>query len=485
MRAALAAVLATALLVTGCTTDDDEPNASPSPAPPPTPTQPTPTPSAAAGARFGASQPVEDSVYPEVGDPGVDALRYDLDLAWDRETLVGRETVQLRATEDADHLQLDLSDALTVRKVTVDGADVEFEHDGKDLVVRHDVAADERYDLRIDYDGAPRPTPAPTQRGDFDATGWTTTPDGEVWTMQEPYGAFTWYAVNDQPSDKALYSFTITAPAPWVGVANGELRSQRTVDDTTVSRWELTEPASSYLVTIAIGDFERRRYRAESGVPVTTWTPRDRPRLAKRMAYLPDALDWMEYRLGPYPFDSLGVVVVDSLSGMETQTMITLGDTSYATAPEVLVHEVAHQWWGDQVSPRDWADVWMNEGMATYLQAWWNHQVDGERLDDAAARWADADAELRETYGPPADYDPTAFGAPNVYTSAALMWHQLRNRLGENRFWHLVAGWPASRDNGNADYDDITSWWSAESGEDLSDFFEDWLLGETTPERAS
>lgn len=481
MRAALAAALTAGLLLTGCTSDTDEPDPEPSAAPPPSPATGSDRPVVGRG----ESEPVEDSVYPHVGDPGVDALHYDLDLTWDRETLVGRETVQVRATEDADHLQLDLSDTLSVREVTVDGQQVEFDHEGKDLVIAHDVVADERYELRIAYDGAPRPTPAPTQRDDFDTTGWTTTSDGEVWTMQEPYGAFTWYAVNDQPSDKALYSFTITAPAPWVGIANGELRSQRTTGDTTVSRWELSEPASSYLVTIAIGDYVRKRYRAQSGIPVTTWTPRDQPRFAERMAYLPEALDWMEYRLGPYPFDSLGVVVVDSLSGMETQTMITLGDTTYATGPEVLVHEVAHHWWGDQVTPRDWADMWMNEGMATYLQAWWTEEAGGDALESTVAAWVDMDQQLREDYGPPADYDPTAFGSSNVYISAALMWHELRLRLGDETFWRLASGWPASRDNGNADYDEITAWWSAESGEDLSGFFDDWLLGESTPDPSS
>ena len=69
--------------------------------------------------------------------------------------------------------------------------------------------------------------------------------------MQEPYGAFTWYAVNDQPSDKALYDFTISTPAPWVGVANGELRSREEVDGDTVTAWHLDEPAASYLVTVA------------------------------------------------------------------------------------------------------------------------------------------------------------------------------------------------------------------------------------------
>ena len=81
---------------------------------------------------------------------------------------------------------------------------------------------DERYVLEVSYSGTPEPTPAPTSRSDFTTSGWTITPDGETWTMQEPYGAFTWYPVNDQPSDKALYDITVTVP-----VALGRHRERR------------------------------------------------------------------------------------------------------------------------------------------------------------------------------------------------------------------------------------------------------------------
>ena len=116
------------------------------------------------------------------------------------------------------------------------------------------------------------PVRAPTTRSDFDTLGWQVTDSRQSWTMQEPYGAFTWYAVNDQPSDKALYDFTISTPAPWVGVANGELVSREDLDGDTVTRWHLDEPASSYLVTAAVGDFRMERDRSASGVPITYWT---------------------------------------------------------------------------------------------------------------------------------------------------------------------------------------------------------------------
>jgi aminopeptidase N len=474
----LAGAVAATLVLAACTSEDAEPSGSPSAAP---------SASATAGPKTsGRSTPVEDSVYPDVGDPGVDALRYGLDLDWDpgTSTLTAREELELRATGAADHLQLDLSPALTVDAVTVGGRPAEFEHDGKDLVVSHDVEADRRYTLVITYGGTPMPVPAPSKRSDMDTLGWTTTPDGEVWTMQEPYGAYSWYAVNDQPSDKALYDFTITAPAPLVGVANGELVSRSTAAGETTTRWALDEPAASYLVTIAIDDLVETKERSGSGVPITYWTPRGRSGLVADLREAPAGLDWLEERLGPFPFDTLGFVIVDSDSGMETQTMITLGDSSYATSPNVLVHEMAHQWYGDQVTPVDWRDVWMNEGMAMFLEGAWTAEADSTTIESVMDDWAEREPRLRSDYGPPADYDPDAFGGGNVYYGPALMWDELRKRLGDDGFWRLVREWPATHDNSNADYDEITTWWSEQTGEDLSGFFDDWLLGSTTPERS-
>ena len=121
--------------------------------------------------------------------------------------------------------------------------------------------------------------------------------------------------------------------------------------------------------------------------------PSGRPGAVDRAASTaPAGLDWLEERLGPYPFDSLGFLLVDSSSGMETQTMITLGATDYTTSPAVLVHEIAHQWYGDQVTPDDWRDVWMNEGMAMYLQGCWQAEADGRSVDAVMDEYATFEA---------------------------------------------------------------------------------------------
>jgi aminopeptidase N len=466
-------------------------------APRPEPGASAPSPTLASDPRAGSepdpalkpavSRAVEDSVYPNVGDPGVDALRYDLDLAWSRKdaVLTGTAAIDLRATVTADEFRLDLGDPLEVGTVTLDDVEVETEHIGKDLVVKSPVVADRQYHLVVEYAGTPEPVRAPSQRSDFSTLGWTVTESGEVWTMQEPYGAFTWYPVNDQPADKAFYDFTISAPPGWVGVANGELVSRRTVDGRTVTRFHLDSPASSYLTTIAIGDLVTTRDRTSSGVPLTYWTPRGDKGALRAMEFTAEAITWLEKRLGPYPFDTGGGVVVDSQSAMETQSLPTYGNNPYALSRPVMVHELAHQWYGDLVSPTDWRDMWMNEGMVMYLQG--QYEADQARIDvdQVMDEWAAPlyEPTMREEAGPPGAYDPAMFGEGNVYYGPALMWHEVREKIGDERFWSMVRAWPRVHAGGNATRRQYLAWVEKHTGEELTALFDAWLMGATSPPR--
>jgi len=474
------------LLATGCSAGAENP------APTPPPAAGSPTHAAAPelpvddpSLDVALSEPREDSVYPQVGDPSVDALHYNLDLHWTptTDTLDGLETLTFRSTATAEEFQLDLGRSLEVDAVTLNGEGVDFDHTGKDLVVRQPVTEDQRYVLEIAYSGTPRPAAAPTTRSDFNTVGWTITDTHETWTMQEPFGAYTWYAVNDHPSDKALYDFRITVPAPWVGVANGVLESRATRDGATTTQWHLAEPAASYLTTVAIGDFRMATEESASGVPITLWVPRSRPELIEGLRAAGPGIDWLEEKLGPYPFDSAGIVLVDSTSGMETQTMITLGMTDYTQSAAVIVHELAHQWYGDQVTPDDWRDMWMNEGMAMYLQGLWQADDEGLSDDDVMDYWATFEPEMRAESGPPAAYEPEDFGSSNVYYGPALMWHELRQRIGDKAFFELIRAWPAAYDNDNAGRSDYLPWLEEQTGVELSAFFDAWLLGKTSPSR--
>ena len=209
--------------------------------------------------------------------------------------------------------------------------------------------------------------------------------------------------------------------------------------------------------------------------PQASRTPLQRVRFAR------EALEWCEEKLGPYPFSTAGIVVTDSMSGMETQTMVTLGDNDYVLAEPVIVHELVHQWYGDQTSPTDWRDMWMNEGMAMYLEKVWDSESGGRPLEAAMDEYAAADAILRAEHGPPGAYDPTMFGKGNVYYIPARMWHELRQQIGDDAFWEMVRAWPSVHDNGNATRQQYFAWVEETTGEELSEFFDQWLMGEESP----
>jgi aminopeptidase N len=473
LAAVVAAGLALAPALAACTGSDDRtPGAAPFSS-----TVPTPEYDQA------RSTPVEDSVYPDVGDPGVDALHYALDLSWDpgARELTGHERLLLRSTATADHLQLDLAGAMAPSKVALDGRSVPFVHRGKDLVVQAPVVADRDYTLTLDYSGTPTPVDAPSTRRDTPHLGLTVDPDGGLWTMQEPYGAFTWYAVNDQPSDKAFYDVTVAAPAPLVGVSNGTLAGRSSSDGRNRTRWHLDEPTASYLVTLAVGPYQQTTARSGSGVPISFWTTSADSELLRSLERAPALLDWLEARLGPYPFSSLGFVLVDGTSGMETQTMITLGRDPSDSDPEVLVHEMAHQWYGDEVTPSDWRDVWMNEGMATYLQGTWQDEDWKLPQGDSLSTWVGAEKRSRRVSGPPGAYRPQHFAELNVYYGPALMWDRLRRTVGDAVFWKLVRDWPAARADRSTGRDDYLRWIQQQTGRDLTSFFDAWLMSPVSP----
>jgi aminopeptidase N len=430
------------------------------------------------------STPTEDTIYPEVGQPGVDALHYELGLSWDarHETLTGNETLLFRATKTASQFQLDLAHQLNVSHVWLDGRSVPFAHPAKDLVVDASVRSGDRHVLQLTYSGVPEPVVAPTDRGDFVTSGWTTMRDGSAWTMQEPYGAYSWYAVEDHPSDKAFYDFTIDAPGTMVGVANGELRSRTTAGGRTVTRWRMPEPAASYLVTIAIGHYTETRDTGPHGLPISYWTPTNRPGLVTGLRYTPNAIAFLEGKLGRYPFPTLGVLLVPSQSAMETQSMITLGIGDYTLSRDVIVHELAHQWYGDEVTPGDWSDLWMSEGMADYIaDVNWAGDHGNQTRTQILRRLSSIAGEERAQWGPPAAYLPTTFAEGNVYEIPALMWDTIRQRLGDREFWELVAAWPRDHRFTSQDRGTLAAWWSRKSGQDLTPVFHRWLLGPAEP----
>jgi aminopeptidase N len=437
--------------------------------------------------RAGRSAPIADPIYPDVGNPRIDVLHYGLDLTWAPETrtLTGVATVRLRAAAEMSEINLDFSGAYQIDGVTLDGAASAGAVAADKLTVSKPLTKDANATLVVKYHGTPRPVKAPTGRGDFDTLGLTVTDDGSLWTMQEPYGAFTWYPVNDQPSDKALYDITVTVPPGWAGIAGGTPSGQ----EGNAYKYTTTDPMASYLSTLAVGKYTKETAAGPRGIPLTYWyRVGTDDAIMKVVRNSPRYLEWLENKFGPYPFPTAGVVMVPSASAMETQQMVTMGQPKAAAPAQnavywegILVHEFAHHWFGDTVTTSNWNDLWLNEGWAMYAQYLFQNERD--KVSDAEfERWARTqDARMRSMYGPPSRADAKDFGRSNMYVCPALMLHQIRKKIGNEQFYALAKGWPADNKNTVKDRAGFIEYVNRKTGTDFTGLITTWLDSPNTP----
>jgi aminopeptidase N len=447
---------------------------------------------------LGRSDPVPNGSYPDRGNPDLDVLHYDLALRWApaTSTLSGTATLQIRAAKPVSTVSLDFGHWYTVDGASVNGRAATATVTDKDKVTLPDpVPVDRTTTVVLRYHGTPHQVPMPSVRPDAEeGLGLRVAGGGEVWTMQEPYGAFTWYPVNELPSDKARYDIKVTVPTGWTAVAGGELTGKSKDPGGDSFTWHGSDPQASYLTTLAIGHYTRLDLTGPHGIPLRVWTRTGSDDgLVPALRRLPELMSWLDSRFGWYPFETVGLVTVDSVSAMETQEMVTLGarvagrltGTRRDTyLQETVLHEMSHQWFGDAVTPTDWRGLWLNEGFATWIQFRW--EIEQGQL--TRQRWMDAaladDSDLRKRFGPPGAPDPRYFAQTNVYTSAALLLQAIDDRVGDPEFIALLRDWAQDHRDRNVDRAMFTAFANQHTGQDLTGLINAWLDAPTTPPAA-
>ncbi|TLQ42219.1 M1 family metallopeptidase [Streptomyces marianii] len=430
----------------------------------------------AAGAR--------DPYFPTLGNGGYDVRHYTLTLDYDpgSHRLTGTAEITARAAQDLSAFNLDLH-GMAVRSAAVDGTPAVHTRAGDELTLRpaHDVRRGDVFRAVVRYDGAPG------ELTDSEGTreGWLRTEDGAI-ALGQPQGSMTWFPGNHHPGDKATYDISVTVPDGLTAVSNGDLRSQRPTADGqgTTFAWHSAQPMATYLATVGVGAYEITRSRpGTAGIPV--YTAADRTvagRVRELLDRVPELTNWSVDKFGPYPFSSTGVIVEregDADYALETQNRSVFTEDSFD--PATLVHELAHQWYGDSVTPRTWRDVWLSEGFATYAE--WLYL---EEFEDTPVR-----ASFEDAFGsddnwafPPADQPGAGqlLGDP-VYERGAMTLQKVREAVGDTVFFSVLRGWAATHRHGNASTQDFTAYVERMSGKDLGALWDVWLYGDGRPSR--
>ena len=445
----------------------------------------TATPSTAAAAPTPGAPGIGDAYFPTYGNGGYDAEHYAISIGYDPTTGVLAGTTVVTATATQDLSRFDLDFALTASAVSVNGAPARTSASGTELVVTpsHPLSRGERMTVTVTYGGKP----ADTRPNSF--SPWLRTPTGAV-LVGEPEASAWWFPGNDHPRDKATYDVTVTVPAGLQAISNGRGGVTRTDSVSSTWRWQESRPMATYLAFVAIGRYGITRGRTRSGIPylnaVASGLGTRRAPARAAMARTAEIVDWEARTFGPYPFDTVGGVVPDADFGfaLETQTRPVYSPVFFAgsQSAEVVVHELAHQWFGDSVSVHGWRDIWLNEGFATAAEWLYREHVGKATAPEslvAAYRQYPADDPLwRVTIGDPGQSD--LFSAA-VYDRGAMTLIALRNRVGGTAFLRLLREWAARHRYGNATVEEFVALAEHICGQDLRRFFRTWLSTPSKP----
>ena len=442
------------------------------------------SPAAAAAGSAGAPG-IGDSYYPLDGNGGYDVSHYDIRVSYLPATdeLSGTTTILARPTQDLSSFNLDF--LLKVSSVRVNNVPAAFHTDAGELTVTPRATLPKDRDATI----VVRYADTPGQYELYGYNAWKPTPTG-VLANDEPQIAPWWFPSNDHPRDKATFDVSIAVPPGVEAISNGVLVSRtQTVPQWVRWYWRSVRPQASYLTFIAVGQYELRQATAPNGQVFISAYGEDLgdsgPAARASVERTPEILEAESQWFGPYPFEAQGGVVDSGLGfALENQTRPVYDDAFFrrGTNTAVVVHENAHQWFGDSVAVDDWKEIWLNEGFATYAEYLWSdYQGEGTPAEVAQFTYDSIPADDEFWQVLPGDPGPANQFHDAVYDRGGLTLQALRTAVGDDAFFEIVRTWAAEKKDSTATTDEFIALAEKISGQQLDDLFTTWLYTKGKP----
>jgi aminopeptidase N len=385
---------------------------------------------------------------------------------------------------------------LTIQSVSVNRGAAKFESTADKLIVALPAVAHagEKFEIEIRYEGKPA-------KGLYFILPDKEYPDRpiQIWTQGESEDTRYYLPTYDYPNDRLTTETILTVPASWTTVANGKLVSVSNASG-GMKTWTWREglPSSTYLITVVAGEFDEAK-QSWRGLPVTYYAPKGRgDRLLPNYERTPAMMELFSKKLGvDYPWEKYAQVMVDDFvaGGMEN-TSATTNTSSSLKSPKVIPefpgdedplisHELAHQWFGDLVTCKDWGNVWLNEGFATFFEMVWSEehyskeQADFERWQKMK-KWLD----LANLYAKPMvrhDFEDSSEFDGNAYDKGGLVLYMLRQQIGEERFYRGLRRYLEVNRGRNVVTADLIKAIEEANHIDVQHFFDQWVYGAGAP----
>jgi aminopeptidase N len=422
--------------------------------------------------------------------PGIDVLDYDVrvELPDSGSFLRGDVTVTARRLAGVRLLTLDLAPEMNVRELFVNGVAAAVRRTGAKLEVPLAQLAGDSISVRVRYDG--------------------TVTDGLI-VQRDTQGRWTWFGDNwpdrarhwlpavDHPSDKATVSFTVRAPAARTVVSNGALVSVQRLSGSDAgsseTRWRETHAIPTYLMVIGAGPLARtaipdggcRQDVVHRCVPQAVYAmPEHSGWLPGPFAAAPAIVSYFEELVAPFPYEKLAhLQSATRFGGMENATAIFYADklfTDHSKDDGIIAHETAHQWFGDAVTEREWAHLWLSEGFATYFAALWTRHAHGERAfrQEMSAMREQILADSVVAVRPVIDTAQTNYLElldANSYQKGGYVLYMLHQQLGDSAFFGGLRDYYGTFRDRSALTGDLRHALERSSGRPLRQYFDQWL----------